>query len=402
MSNTIKIQYIRQPAFYSKFHCIGNECAMNCCFGWAMIGWTKNEYEKIKNANMSEMLRKEFEHSFKPVNIEGFKNTFDYQVEYTKDGKCPMLAENGLCMVQKELGEEYLSHTCRLYPRVGKIYNDIIIRTCLCSCNYVIKIICSDKNSMTLENNKSKYKDNYVLYPDYVPTDYINHPVLKHKRSLFEFFYELLSDDTHSIETSIVLASMAARKIDEFVKRGQTEKIPEIIKALKPQLNNPAQIEKLENAKPNLSLKANIAAAMLKLLKGATIYEYVFENGVPNEEKWARGQAEFDRVFGDRPFALRNIALNLFIAEGMPFRNIEESLFDNFRCFAAEMSIIKLLAAAVFAGFNDNGNGEEMFYIAVSNVDRELSHNKQSIKTINMILDAADIKSPAYLLGILK
>ena len=54
-------------------------------------------------------------------------------------------------------------------------------------------------------------------YTEYTVTEKINHPALKYDRDLFEFFYEILSDDSRSIETSFVMVGMAAAKIDGFV-----------------------------------------------------------------------------------------------------------------------------------------------------------------------------------------
>ncbi|MDE6592787.1 MAG: flagellin lysine-N-methylase [Oscillospiraceae bacterium] len=397
MSNKINIQYFRQPKFYKDFQCAGDKCPVNCCYGWGIIGWKKEEYEKIKNAKMPMELRSKFENSFKPTENERYKGIYDYQIEYTNERKCPLLTENGLCRIQKELGADYLSHVCMVYPRNGYHCGNTILRTCQLSCVHVMKKICNDENSMELENNFKVERIDFK--PDYETKDYINYPHLKYHRELFEFFYELLSDKTHSIETSIVLGAMAAQKIDDFIKKRQHDRIPEIIKALKPQLNNPAQIEKLENAKPNISLKGNVAFAVLKALKDSNIYQNIFENGNPSEEKWQEGMDKWNAVFKDRPYVLRNIALNLYISQSMPFRDKTLSLFENFCYLAAEMCVIKFLAAAVSIQFDRT---EEMFEIAVSNVDREFTHNDVNVKTVIDVLHAFGINSPAYLMGILK
>lgn len=402
MLEKIKVQYIRQPQYYKDFQCTGDKCPVNCCYGWN-IGWSKEEYEKLTNAQMSDSLHEIIEQSFKPANNR-ISGIFDYQIKFTQNGKCPLLTENGLCSIQKELGTDYLSCICRTYPRQSFLLGNTVIRTCQCSCNNVIKLICSDENAMELENiaknQINKKTEKFALSENWKEQDYFNHPALKYDRDLFEFFYAILSDRSRSIETSIVLAAVAARKIDEFIKKGRASRIPEIIKALKPQLDDPAQTEKLENAKPNISLKANIAAALLKILKGSDIYQYVFENGVPSEEKFNEGTAKWNEVYKDRPFVMRNIALNLFISQRMPFRDKTLTLFENFCYLAAEMSVIKFLAAAVFAHF-DTVN-EEMFEVAVSHIDRSFTHNELNVKKVIDVLRAAGIGSPAYLMGILK
>ncbi len=396
MNNKINIQYFRQPKFYKDFQCIGDKCPVSCCFGWN-IGWSKKEFEKLSSAQMSDSLRELVDSAFKPVENEKLKKIFDYQIRFTNENKCPLLTESGLCKIQKELGADYLSNVCMVYPRKGYLCENVIFRTCQLSCVHVMKILCNEESCMKLENNRKV--EGIDLEPAYETKEYINYPHLKYRRELFEFFYELLSDKTHSIETSMVLSAMAAQKIDEFIKKGQHDRIPNIIKTLKPQLNNPAQIEKLENAKPNLSLKGNVALAVSKVLKDNDIYQNAFENGTLSKEKWQEGMDKWNETFKDRPYVMRNIALNLYISQGMPFRDKTLSLFENFCYLAAEMCLIKFLAATVSVRLDST---EKMFEIAVSNVDRAFTHNDNYVKTIIDILHTFGINSPAYLLGTLK
>lgn len=396
-----KTCYIREPAYFKNFHCIGGECPETCCTGW-QIGWRAEEYDKIINADISPKFRELIQTNFEKLDIEPGKIGFDYQVKLAPGSKCSLLTPEGLCSIQKELGEEYLSKTCRVYPRVGFFTHDTCIRTCQLSCIQVFNSICSDENSMLLETQICKDEDcrqHMTVHTPFDNKDRINHPAVKFDREIFEFFYEILSEKSRSIETSIVLIALAAQKMDEYVKKGKADKIPEIIKALRPQLDDPAQIEKLENTKSNLTLKGNIPAAILKKLNGAVVEKNVFENGVPSEEKWQEGMDKWNAAFGSRPFVLRNITLNLFISNRMPFRDISYNLFDNIRFLAAEISAVKFLAAAVSVNY---GNAEKTFAYCVSLIDRSFSHNKVNTKQVIDILNSAGINSPAYIMGILR
>lgn len=400
MAEKVKARYIRQPLFYKDFHCTGSECPVNCCFGWDIIGWSRDEFEKIKNTDMSEELRKRFVSSFEPVTNEDFGKIFDYKIEFGANGKCPMLTENGLCMLQKELGEEYLSSTCLTYPRRAQRCGDVFIRTCQSSCLHVLELICRNENSMELENVLNKGKQKADVYDEFTVSDKINYPAVKYNPELFGFFYDVFSDKSHSIEVSIVLAAMAAAKIDEYVHRRQADRIPEIIVTLKQQLDNPMQIERLEKAKSNLSLKGTFSAGLLMLLKGTDFYVNVFENGNVSEEKWNEGMEKWNAAFGDRPYVWRNIALNLFISQRMPFRDKEYSLFENICYLAAEMSVAKFLAAAVPIQFGENT--EKAFYVSTAYIDRSFTHDNVNVKKVIEYMKAFGITSPAYLMGILR
>lgn len=400
---TASISNIIQPNFYDNFECTGDKCPVNCCFGWGYIGWKKDEYIKLKNAEMSDVLREKFEHSFTALNGDDLDGMFEYKIQYTNDGKCPMLSPEGLCLVQKELGAEYLSKICRIYPRTGKIYGNIFIRTCDLSCNHVTHTITNDENGMELEIHKSgkeiEWQDVCGAIP-YTAHDHDAYPVLNHEFDIFNFFYNILSDNTRSIETSIVLGAMAAQNLDKFIEKKQYDKIPAVLKALEQQINDPNQIEKLENAKPNLSLKANFAGGLIKHLKNADTYKIVFENGHSSEEKWNEGLAKWNAAYKDKPFALRNIALNIYISNHLPFRDKTYSIFDNYCYFVSEFAVIKFLAAAMPVKYDKNV--EETFEVSAAYIDRNFTHDMPNFPKIVEYIKTFGANTPAMLLGIIK
>lgn len=389
MLQKVQAQFIKQPKFYKNFHCIGGSCTVSCCNRWR-IDYEISEVEKLKNADCSNALKSLIENSFVPFEEK-------MVIKIKEDGRCPFHNDEGLCSIQKELGEEYLSFVCKSYPRKSMHYTNFVLRSCTISCPHVLSMICSDEDSMGLENVPINKDDKNIIA--YSNIDFINNHALKYRGILFDFFYELLSDKSRSIETSIVLGAMAAQKLDDLIKQGKSDRIPDVIKALKPQFNDPAQIEKLESVKPNLSLKANFSAGLLKFMNNASIYTSIFENGIPNEEKYNKGIDEFKKTFNGTPGFMRNIALNLYITNRMPFREKNFSLFENYSCFVAEIAVIKFLVPAIAVQFVPANVQVER---AISIIDRSFTHNDSKIKLVLDYMKAFKCTSPAYLLGIIK
>ncbi|MBD5384028.1 MAG: hypothetical protein HDR72_03400 [Ruminococcaceae bacterium] len=117
--------YFRQPRYFGDFKCIGGTCTNSCCIGWR-IDWHKNEIDKITDApECSEELRELVGKSF--VKIE---NSDKYIVALGAGGRCPFLTEDNFCRIQRELGAEYLSNTCSIYPRHHIIAGDAVYRYC--------------------------------------------------------------------------------------------------------------------------------------------------------------------------------------------------------------------------------------------------------------------------------
>ncbi len=94
-----------QPTYVKNFRCDGRACGARCCrAGWA-IEIDDDTYKKY-------------------AALDGLPQHFAFNerlnrhcIELDADGACPYLDGDELCSIQKKYGEEFLSETCRQYPR---------------------------------------------------------------------------------------------------------------------------------------------------------------------------------------------------------------------------------------------------------------------------------------------
>jgi lysine-N-methylase len=102
------------PFYVSKFRCIGSECEDNCCTGW-QVSVDKKTYQAYRKLDRPELA---------PIVSVSVKRQRSQpsDANYARielkphSGECPFM-DGGLCSVQKELDESYLSDTCFSYPR---------------------------------------------------------------------------------------------------------------------------------------------------------------------------------------------------------------------------------------------------------------------------------------------
>lgn len=101
--------YTLKPYFYDDFHCIGSECLYTCCGGWLI--------------NIEEKIAKEYKQyrgSLKKI-VEDYlvynKEKDTYAIQLDEKGMCPFCNGEQLCRLIKEQGEQFLSTTCRMFPR---------------------------------------------------------------------------------------------------------------------------------------------------------------------------------------------------------------------------------------------------------------------------------------------
>lgn len=392
MSKTkVLAQFYRQPRYYKDFVCIGGKCPMSCCYMWR-VEWTQKEVEKLKCAECSEKLR--------TLADSAFKDDGDgkYIIQMNDEKRCPFLTNNGLCSIQLEIGEEYLSSTCRTYPRNSLMSENTILNYCNMSCYHLMNILCNDSDCMILENRRNSGQNLEKLMFD-GDTDIIKHPELKYRNQLFELFYEIISDDSHSFETSVTLGAVAAQNISRLIQNRAYDRITHNISALKKQLSDLDQIKKLEELKPNYNVKLGFVVKLHNLIIKSNILDFIYENGCISMEKYYEGEQRFKNAFADRPFAMRNIALNFMLELKMPFRDKNASLFENYCYFVAALALIKIIAVVAFLG---GGDQEKEFIISSAYLSRFFAHNDKIVRPIINLFKELNCASPAYIALILK
>ncbi len=402
--------YYRQPRYFGDFHCIGTACQDNCCYGWR-IDWRKEEVDKLKNAeNCSTELRELIEKSFVP------NETLEemYQISFNEQKRCPLLTEDGLCRIQRELGVEYMSRTCMVYPRKYIFADTVIYRTCYSSCRVVMNYLINDEKSMDLVNIAIKQaKTLYNALKD-SPEDLAAHPEFKYRGELFEFFYELIADKKHDVETNIILGALAAQALTKLVAAGDVDAIPEALKSLKSQMHNGAQLKSIENIRPNYHLRFGFIGKILNEIVGfSTVSLLNDKSGTPSVMYYNTARDNLNEIFKDRPFFLRNIALNLLFEFIVPFNFKDKTIFENYSLFAVAYACVRLNTISL--AYLGNGNVKLDIFgknIQYDGMDKFVGLNAmicrslcQNVENQNVILDfLAEHKftSPAYLALLVK
>lgn len=129
------------PDYYNKFVCIGGECKHNCCTG----GW---EIE-VDEESMARFSNIGGEFGKKVLNSIDDENVF-----IRKNGKCPLLSDNGLCEMVCH-GED-LCVICDEYPRFTEYFDDYSERGISLSCEAAADIILSNQDKVKLVGDSGK------------------------------------------------------------------------------------------------------------------------------------------------------------------------------------------------------------------------------------------------------
>ncbi|MCR5300884.1 MAG: flagellin lysine-N-methylase [Lachnospiraceae bacterium] len=113
--------------FYDDFSCLMSDCNDNCCDeDWDIYidEETIEKYEKLGVPDLYTKITRDEPHRL-----------------IKHDHKCPFITPEGLCLFHRDYGEEYLSNTCRSYPRFVSTYGDVYLETLGMSCPATVQII---------------------------------------------------------------------------------------------------------------------------------------------------------------------------------------------------------------------------------------------------------------------
>lgn len=141
------IKYIWQPQYVELFQCKGDECSAKCCKYWRIEIDTASlkKYKKLKDKN----------HRNKIISSIVYENG-KYVVKHDDKGACPLICDNNMCYIQKNMGEEYLSQTCKIYPRHLIVLDGIPMHLLSMSCPIALKEAIFNPNGMILKRSDIK------------------------------------------------------------------------------------------------------------------------------------------------------------------------------------------------------------------------------------------------------
>lgn len=124
--------------YFDDFRCKCGECRHTCCGGWR-IAVGEKEYYRIIGLDCSEKLHAKIEGAFVRPKFPTKERYMLMEADWT--GRCRMLDEDGMCMLQKEYGEDAITEVCRGYPRSYKSENGLKNACCSGSCEGVVELL---------------------------------------------------------------------------------------------------------------------------------------------------------------------------------------------------------------------------------------------------------------------
>ena len=133
--------------FYDTFFCTADKCSFTCCKGWDIFVDSATYHKWEESAEKSAFLCKRVKR--KKVGKE-----IEYYLKMGNHKCCPLLDEKGLCNIVLDYGEDYLSKTCKVFPRQKNIWGNLEEYSLSCSCPAVVDLLNTIDGKLSFSYNR--------------------------------------------------------------------------------------------------------------------------------------------------------------------------------------------------------------------------------------------------------
>jgi lysine-N-methylase len=323
-----------RPQYGRRFQCAGGACEDTCCHGWS-IPVDKQTYEKYQLLPAGS-IRSVVDTHVSTV-PSASTDTLYATIKLTSEKECPFLTAERLCGLQKEHGNDYLSATCSIYPRVlNQVEGQLEVS---------LYLSCPEAARSVLLDSSFENPDSAVLSPHYRTDQFSrlaqNGEGTPHKP--FRYFMQvrsclvaLLRDRNRPLWQRLFLIGMLSKQLDEVSSPEMEDKVPVILKAYHQIIAIGSLRSELAKLPSNPSAQLDIVLRMADLANRSGVsgkrFKECFQDfidgiGYTSEstpaqdlERYMKAGNTYCGPFLDRhPFVLENYLLNYIFRTLFPF-----------------------------------------------------------------------------------
>lgn len=349
-------------AYYDEFQCTGSECPDSCCKDGWHIWLTKREYLDYKKMDMKPEFREIADKCFKRV-----KNTnddFKYAEILHSDKGCSFLTENGLCGLQKELGEKALGYVCRTFPRLYvPVEDQAVTMSCSSTCYHVNELLINYPEGLEIIESEYVGKE-LKLYGSFA---------VNKKWEGYSYYWDILNAEidilqnrSFTISERLLILGYFCQKADEYIKNNDASRISSLAAML---LDNDLCRKIADSLKPAVSGSDSAAANSAKMLlntylrikKGnlsgcIKVIEHVMkkleytvpelnENGEItsnfSKAEYIKLRDVYRRMEDERPYIIENLFVNIVFSQDM-----QQGLWKNYFTLAVFYNLLGIIVPA--------------------------------------------------------
>jgi lysine-N-methylase len=387
------------PKYMQQFSCIGSDCEDTCCSGWGVSidKKTYKKYNKVKNIELKSL--------FKENIVRNKQSTIDTnyaKIKITTTG-CPFLDEEKLCRIQLNLGEDYLSQTCSVYPRRNNLVDGTIEQSAETSCPEIARLVLLNREKMEFDQIDASNKDDVRVSRN------INTKKNMESKSIEKYFWEirmfsvnLLQNRNYTISERLIILGLFIENINNLVLDGRESQIKNTI------VSYNLLIEERLSITNELDLISNNVNIQIDIIKSLIVKKGYFNNyrfieclaemieGLKLDETDCDEQLinNYNNAYNSyyKPFMdknehiLENYLVNYIFKNLFPIYR-QKGIFDDYMLLITHYAMIKLVLIGM-SNFHQ-GLNEKLVVKLIQSFSKTVEHSNSYLEeTIKFMSDS--------------
>jgi len=401
------------PAYMEDFSCIGSACEDTCCAGGWMLDIDKKTYQKYKKVNDVEL---------KPLlekNIARKRSNSSDQsygkFKLDQNSACTFLTEEKWCGIQLKLGEDYLSNTCAVFPRIIRQVDDQVEKSGSLACPEIARLALLNPNQMEF-NAIEELKNTPGFITASLNTNLSNS---NQDNLLREYFWDfriitiqILQNRSHKLLDRMILLGVFYQKIQDLIDESKFDNISSTIESYHSLMQEQSLTEQFAKLPTKYTFKVELCKKLLeatfiessryKECLNETLSGLALEAGSTDDEikdKYLKAKESYYVPFiSEKEYIFENYLVNYVFQNMFPYN--EKTFFDSYVMLVVQYALIEvhLIGMAEF----HKGLTEELVIKLVQSFTRTVDHNRPYLNSVIELLKENNITTMAHMAILIK
>jgi lysine-N-methylase len=263
MTEEIKTRPILTPQYLNDFSCTGSACEDTCCAGWRVDidEDTYKQYRKTRDVELKPLLDKKVTRQRSKASSRSYA-----KIQMDKSGRCSFLNEDSLCKIQLQLGPEFLSNTCAIYPRTISKINGIVEKSLTMSCPEAARLALLNANGIEFDQTVEPLETRGYFSKQIDTTNpKLNNKIQNYFWELRIFSIQVLQDRSYTLAERLIILGMFIQKVQELINNGDVHSIPDNIARYTNLMADQGMKELLSDIPSNIQIQMEFCKALIDI-----------------------------------------------------------------------------------------------------------------------------------------
>jgi len=365
------------PKYMMEFKCISSSCTDSCCAGWD-INIDEDTYNKYINS--TGQLKLLLEGKF--TRNKDKQDSFNHGFMLLKDeNRCPFLNSDMLCDIHGGDGQENLCITCKSYPRVFNIVDNVYEKSGLPSCIEICTRAFLNQDKMEFIETEEDIEEKNIEIRRIIDSE-----AFEGTESLLQYFWDIrvisiniMQLRNFSIEERLNILKRFYEQIEKMYNSQNFDNIEELLEDFSGEVVNYEDLKGVdfkENNEFYISLRQE---ELVKNIRSVRLKECVkeYKDGLLNQNNMCKYLEETHKYFNvlkEYSYVFENYLVNQIFKDLIPFSK-GESLIESIKVIINSYRIIKAYVIGIAINSKTEITAEKIIRV-IQALSKDIEHNK--------------------------